>query len=253
MVKQYYAPNALFDNSLIVFGYNLSDKYQSEPLQQMIALEKAKGTHVIIYQLEQLYENSPWLLVDTIMLLKLADEIWDYDLQNIEFLRERFGIIPKLRPMMHTMAIKTIPVVAPEKKDIDVLFYGNINPHREHMLSEIQKMIKPRKIVYVTNVWGKELDEYLSRAKIVLNLHYFPTVRQEQVRMFHPVCNGICVLSEYSQQNYMGKSILNVPTEHLDIACYELLNTGKWKIQAANAENSYKAMSERYWSKTIIK
>ncbi len=249
MVKEHYGDNPMFDNTLMIFGYNLPNKYQKEPLVGLIAREKASGTHVIIYQLEQLYNGSHWVLKDTIMLLKMVDEIWDYYFMNIEFLYDTFNVTAKLRPMMYTKSICNLPVVENSKKDIDVLFYGSMNNRREKILTHIQKTIDPKKIYFDPNVWGKDLDDLVSRSKVVLNLHYFPTVRQEQVRMFYLVSNGVCVLSEESENNYMGNSILNVSTENLDMVCQQLLLTGKWMNMAASAADKYRAVSLNYKKK----
>lgn len=253
MVDEHYGQNPKFTNTLIVFGYNLNEAYETEvPLDKLIENEKARGVNIIVYQLEQLYKGSPWVNERSIRVLRLADEIWDYDLQNIEYLYNNFRITPKFRPMLYSQSVKSIPKIDFADRDIDVLFYGSVNERRSAVLTEIQKSISPKKIEYVPNIWGEELDELVSRAKIVLNIHYYPRVRQEQVRLFYLVSNGMCVVSEYSEHNYMGNSILNVPINDIPLVCSQLLASGKWINQSIKSPVNYKLLSDNYRKKIII-
>ena len=67
--------------------------------------------------------------------------------------------------------------------------------------------------------------------------------------MFHLVSNGVCVLSEESENNYMGNTILNVPIDDLDTVCQQLLLTGKWMNMSATCAAKYKALSMNYKQK----
>lgn len=246
MLMDYYANDPRYANTTVLFGYNMVDKYHDIPFEEIVANEKAAGNRVINYQLEQLYDGSMWANEPNLRKLRLADEIWDYDVLNIEYLEKR-GIKAKFRPMMYSKSLDTIK---PNKKDIDVLFYGSINDYRSKALTYIQKNISG-KIQTFTNVWGSELERVISRSKIVLNVHYFPEVRQEQVRLFYLVGNGACVVSEESRYNYFGNSILSGSIDDLPGIINELLFTGSWSRVGLMCREQYKNQSRNVFNKII--
>lgn len=243
MVREHYGNHPLYETTTMILGYNV---FTPVEFQQMFDEERLAGNRIVAYQLEQLYHGSPWLKKYCIDFLKMCDEVWDYDLGNIQFLTQTFGVKAKLRPMLFTNALKTITPVPYDACDIDFLFYGSLNKPRADMLGYIQRHVGRYKVTYLDNVWGKDLDSAIARSKVVLNLHYYPVGRQEQVRMFYPVINGKCVLSEKSETNFMGKSILDVEAEHVPQICLELVETGAWKKMAASAPVAYKELSDSY-------
>lgn len=243
MLDTYYHFNPLYDKVTFLLGYNL---YSENELADVIKREHVSGHKVIAYQLEQLYKGSRWVTKHGISCLRQMDEVWDYDLLNIEFLSSTFNITPKLRPMLYTEDLNLITKVPVEKHDIDLLFYGSMNEARANTLTNIRKANPGKNVVFLDNAWGVELDNNIARSKIVLNLHYYPTIRQEQVRMFYLLINGKCVVSEYSVDNYLGDCIYNINRDSLGYVCNELLNTGAWLKQTQRVERAYKELSDSY-------
>lgn len=166
------------------------------------------GRKIVAYQLEQLCGGPNWHSVEqTIQNLKTFDEVWEYDALNRVFLGY-YGIVPaRLAP---TRYVPDLCVVSSRTPDIDLLFYGFVNQRRQKFLEQMQQGFYNRlRFVHAYGVFGPQLDELIARSRIVLNLHAFePYHRQEQVRIFYPLLNARCVLSEKSQVNYFGDSIL---------------------------------------------
>lgn len=166
------------------------------------------GCRIVAYQLEQLCGGPNWHSVEqTIQSLRGFDEVWEYDALNCTYLGF-YGIVPaKLAPMRYVPELRTIPSRPP---DIDLLFYGYVNGRRLRYLEQIQQGFYNRlRFAHAYGIFGPQLDELISRSRVVLNLHAFePYHRQEQVRIFYPLINGRCVLSEKSQVNYFGDGIL---------------------------------------------
>lgn len=246
MLRDLFGNHPVYENTTLLLGYNV---FTIAEFNDTLATEKAAGNKVIAYQLEQLYDKSPWLLPHCIEFLRQCDEVWDYDLNNIQYLWGVFGIKSKLRPMLYSNALKTIVPTPYEKCDIDFLFYGSMNKARSDMLNYIQRYVGKNRVTYLDNAWGVELDEAISRSKVILNLHYYPVGRQEQVRMFYPVINGKCVLSEQSERNYLGKSILDVRAEDVPQVCDELVGSGAWRQMAESAPKTYTKLSSEYISR----
>src|SRR5947199_402031 len=74
----------------------------------------------IIYNLEQIYEGSPWLTPALLEVLR-AHTVWDYSAANIEALA-RLGIAARYAPVGYIPSLTRIPP-APAP-DIDVLFHA---------------------------------------------------------------------------------------------------------------------------------
>ena len=69
-----------------------------------------------------------------------------------------------------------------------------------------------------------------------LNIHaYEGNNRQEQVRMFYPVINGACVVSERSARNYMDGCITECPLQYIPETIENILKNDMWKKLGDNA------------------
>lgn len=211
-------------------------------------IKKEMNTNrVIVYQTEPLLD-SHWFDAKTILRnLEGADEIWDYDLQNIELLRKH-GIEAKFRPPVMTNSLKKIKNrINPE---IDVLFYGSFTKRRQKMIDDLYNGCS---INYATDdafiesnfVWlylidDYLLDEYMGRSKIILSINpHDGDNRQQQTRLFYALNNNKCVLSEKCAINYYGDQIYQYNDSHqLKDSINFLLTDDKWRNKPANHENS---------------
>jgi 2-polyprenyl-3-methyl-5-hydroxy-6-metoxy-1,4-benzoquinol methylase len=143
----------------------------------------------ILYNLEQV-QRGPWFN-ERVLSLYRQYELWDFSEANANEL-ERFGLT---RP--HVVPIGWAPIlqrIKPKPEDIDVLFYGCINGRRKHVLESLcQHGVRVESLF---GVYGKERDEYIARAKIVLNMHFYEARVFEIVRTSYLLANGRLVLSE---------------------------------------------------------
>jgi hypothetical protein len=232
MLKDKYEDDILHTNSLFILGYNI--------LPDISHFRKNyPGKKIIIYQLEQLHPHSMWVNEKNKEILAAADEVWDYDESNIVFMLENYQVNAKFHPILYSKTLETIKTV--ENPDIDILFYGYMFPRRAKIVHALQMKLGTYRIFDLFGVWGEELDTYISRSKIILNIHTDePNIAvQEQVRMFYAVENHKCVVSEFTRKNYMGKSIVQATAEHIPGTCEHLLKTEKWKEVAASAKDEF--------------
>ncbi|MBW4646454.1 MAG: hypothetical protein KME23_26260 [Goleter apudmare HA4340-LM2] len=171
------------DRQLIILGANLI------PFSQIIL-----PTNAIIYNLEQIHPGSPWLTPE---LLKLFSQhrLWDYSQQNIVQLAKlgitnvshlQIGYVPQLT---------RIHQVPEEQQDIDVLFYGSLTQERLSIIKSLQA--HGLKTVALHGVYGQERDEFISRAKIVINIHAYASKVFEIARVFYLLANQKFVISEH--------------------------------------------------------
>jgi hypothetical protein len=201
---------------------------------------------IIVYQLEQLMSGcGNHLLVSQILdNIKYADEIWDYDILNIEYLKEYNIKVDRLLPLLYTTKLDNISSL--ENPEIDVLFYGWINDRRSRVFLDLQSVLYNQlKIVWV---YGESaIDKYIANSKVILNIHaYEPWNRQEQVRMFYPLINGKTNVSETSQINYMAGEIIESDLPTLGESLVEVCNSDKWKIFGKLAKEKFKERTNKY-------
>ncbi|KEK24068.1 hypothetical protein [Bacillus gaemokensis] len=154
----------------------------------------------IIYNLEQLYDGSPYVNPIYLTILK-SREIWDYSSQNIAWLKEKeLGTEIKHMKVNYapTLKFKTDAFTNPISEDIDVLFIGAINERRQVILDQLKTLAPDLNIVFRSNVWGIPRNELMARAKIILNIHFYLTGILETPRISHAVANHKFIISESS-------------------------------------------------------
>lgn len=159
---------------------------------------KRKYGKVIVFNQEPLRaKQRNFMHIGYFAWLSMADEVWDYDEENLKVLR-------LIRPDVKLHVLKPYKMWPKEyKKDIDILFYGSMNDHRKKILDELSKR---HNVKILTNCWdGNELDRWILRSRILLNLHYYnETALQEQARMIRWIGSPCRIVSEPSMHNYLG-------------------------------------------------
>jgi hypothetical protein len=110
-------------------------------------------------------------------------------------------------------------------QDIDVAFFGSENPRR---LAVLQALLRAGlKVHAAVGVYGAERDALLSRAKLVLNLHYHEAQVFEIVRVSYLLANRLCVVSEIGFDRDLeapfARGVAFAPYGELVAACRYLL------------------------------
>lgn len=220
----------------IILGYNLLDDPQ-----------RIAGHRSVIYQLEQLSLAEGWFNERQKRILQSVHEIWDYSTDNIRFLLEQnlksvrhvpLGYHPKLRRLTRG------------QQDVDVLFYGSINERRKKILEELSSRCHVKALV---GVFGSERDRWISRSKIVLNLHFYEAKILEEARISYLLNNRCFVLSEESNNTIYQDGIVMAPYDKLVATCLEYLDNERGRYQVA--KRGFEILKERpmetYLSKAL--
>lgn len=196
------------------------------------------GGKLVVYQTEPLVNGHWWKIDQIVNNIRDADEIWDYDIQNIQILKS-YGINAKFKPPSYTESL--LRVDNREEPDIDVLFYGTITPYRYEIINNVignaeipfehsQRVIQT-KFMFLYNVMDSTLDDLIGRSKIILNINpYEGECRQQQTRIFYPLINNKCVLSQRSTINYYDDLIVEYD-DWVDLfkKMIYLLDDDRWK------------------------
>lgn len=187
----------------------------------LMETELPRGVRFVVYQLEQLSESEGVFFYNPQMLdiLKTAESVWDYSPENIEFLRRR-QISARLLPAGYSPVLNQI---TSGTKDVDVLFYGSRNDRRGKVLQKLLDMGYNVKALF--GIYGEERDQWISRSKLIINIHFYEANLFESVRVSYPVNNGVPVLSERSPSYpWEGVPLCTVPYDQLVVKTVELLS-----------------------------
>ncbi|CAM3807591.1 MULTISPECIES: DNA-binding protein [Bacillus cereus group] len=156
--------------------------------------------NAIIYNLEQLYEGSPYAHPFYLILLK-DKEIWDYSKQNIKWLKQK-GIGKEIKHVgmnyAPTLEIKKDAFDDEITEDIDILFIGALNSRRQAILDQLKAVAPNLNIVFKNNAWGIARNELIARSKIILNIHFYLSGILETPRVSYAVANKKFIISENS-------------------------------------------------------
>lgn len=206
---------------------------------------------IIVYQLEQLMGGcaNQNLVRSVIQNIKSADEIWDYDPLNIQFLKDLSINVEKFLPMIYTKCLDRIKSL--DNPEIDVLFYGWMNPRRFDIFHHLQKDLNNK--LNIAWIYGRaNVDSYIANSKVILNIHaYQPWNRQEQIRMFYPLINGKTVVSEISQANLLSGEIVECKLEELSNNIIQYCQNDNWKTFGQKAKESFKLRSKSILEKIL--
>jgi len=213
----------------IVLGTNLLVRHP-QPL----------GPDAILYNLEQV-QAGPWFDGAMVELLKRY-QVWDYSVRNADAL-ELMGVPrPKVVPVGWVPELNRIPKC---EEDIDVLFYGSINPRRRAIIEALRRANLRVETLFGT--YGRERDAYIARSKLVLNVHYYESKVFEIVRVSYLLANGRAVVSERGgcpeEEAQFEPGVAFANYEELVQRCIELLAAPQER--AAMALRGQKLMEAR--------
>jgi hypothetical protein len=134
-----------------------------------------------LYQLEQLNDKGvgnvqPPISFNALFCRLILQSLVTFDYTHVnlkhypEACRDKLRVLtPPILPMSRANANKSKP------KDIDVMFYGSPNSRRNIILGILKEQLRSHgyNITVVSSLFGAELLDYISRSKVVLNIHYY--------------------------------------------------------------------------------
>jgi hypothetical protein len=152
----------------------------------------------IVYNFEQFTTDKLWS-DSYINFLKKAIYVIDYSIKNVCKMND-YNINSFFLPYMPS-GVNKYNDLSNTKKDIDILFIGNLNNKRRSWLKELTNEKYSVKII--TNLFFEKSIEYFARSKIVLNVHYYGGDSILEVTRIIPALENNCViLTEESHDEY---------------------------------------------------
>jgi hypothetical protein len=146
----------------------------------------------IVYNFEQIFDQSPWVGPVYRDLLSRVT-VWDYSRRNLGAIAEFAD--PRRLHLVPVGYMPQLTRIAPAHvEDIDVLFYGVVNARRRAILAALREA--GLRVHVETRIAGAARDGLIARAKLVLNLHFYPTAIFEIVRVSYLLSNRKAVIGE---------------------------------------------------------
>lgn len=186
-----------------------------------------QASHIIIYNWEQAASDVPWFTQRYVRQLTKA-HVWDYNAKNIEALKQAGIHDIQHVPMSYVSAMQRVPKV--EVQDIDVLFYGFMNPRRQAAI-DAMRALGLNVVSTAEHQWliGDERDAMMARSKIILNMHRFDVAKVFEIaRVSYPLANAKAVVSEISPETDIDDdiraAIVGGSIEELPQLCYDLVH-----------------------------
>ena len=153
----------------------------------------------VAFQMEQSV-NPRWFTPQYLEALKGAEAVFDYALENIEYLLGQ-GV-----PMSQLFYVPITPAKADTESQhgprehrqaeasYDFAFYGDPSaPRRKELLEALRQHFR---VTIISEVFGDELFARLRQARAVVNIHYYEGALLETTRLSEALSEGFAVLSE---------------------------------------------------------
>lgn len=192
----------------------LESESSDETTYIILGLHNFKGRlpkKFIAVQSEQ--TTSKWFTAEYIEALKKAQFVWDFSPENVS---RCIGLgipnvcwVPARVPMdIFVLNSKSFNFHFGSRysKDIDVLFYGSDSRRRRDMYRLLSHIPGCRLVFRYYDLFDEERENLIRRAKIVLNLHYWPDGALEVHRVEYACSRGKCIISEPSSDHMLDRT-----------------------------------------------
>ena len=161
----------------------------------------------IAYQMEQSV-SSRWFTKEYFSRLENSLAVLDYSFDNIKYLQEVGGLSYKQIFYLPVSNLSGMKLPSDRAIDCDVVFYGDPNnSRRQQYLTELKKHFN---VKVVSEVFGETLHESLSKARVVVNIHYYENALLETTRIFECLSLGLDIVSETSSDQEQHKNLTNI-------------------------------------------
>jgi SAM-dependent methyltransferase len=220
-----HVPSALVHSRAIILGGNLFSDLEKAELRRSLARNS------VLFNIENI--SSSFMDESYINLLR-EFQVWDYSRANARALSKRLNRDVHHFKLFYCKELYRIP--ERPKKDIDVLFYGSFNTRRSQVLDELRN--RGLNVAAVFGVYGEELDELISRSKVVVNIHFYENGHFECVRVFDLLANRRVVVCEESAagdvDHDLAEALTIVPYERLAATVAKLVEDEALREEAAS-------------------
>jgi len=197
--------------------------------------EKLPGLY-IAFQMEQSV-SSRWFNKDYFQTLENAMAVMDYSKTNIRFLQETGKLHYKQvfwTPISNVNEFRS-EINTDRKPKYDVAFYGD--PNNERRQAFLSSLKQDFSVLVVSEVFGDALYKELSKARLIVNIHYYENALLETTRLYECLSLGFNVVSE-SSSDQIEHSVLAPYVNFTPIGDIEAMKTAiKSELMGSTSRN----------------
>jgi hypothetical protein len=150
------------------------------------------------FQMEQSV-NPRWFTKSYFKILRTAQAVFDYSMTNLAYLEDRAFNWKKVfyLPVTADPSLTVLAVTPSPEEAYDVVFYGDDkNQRRRRFLDALEKSFR---VKVINNQFGEALYSELSKAKVIVNIHYYENALLETTRLAEALSLGALIVSEDSK------------------------------------------------------
>jgi SAM-dependent methyltransferase len=165
----------------------------------------------------------------------------DYDPHNVPAYAADAADVP-IAPMGFAPYLQGDTPLPLEERLIDLLFFGSVNPRRRALLERIEAL-GLQVAMFDSPLYGPERDAFIAQAKAVVNMHFYPSARFEQVRVAHCLSLGTPVISERTAgaPAVFDDSVFWFDDANLESFFSRDFRTPRWYQKARTAVQAFRA------------
>jgi hypothetical protein len=215
-----------------------------------LAGELASGlpSDTIVYNTEQVRADGA--LVDALRPFVSRFALWEPDAANIEAWRA-LGLGARIYYVQPGYVPESSTVDLTTANDIDVLFFGKVNPRRMVILDAVMRA--GIRLHVADGVYLTDRDALAARAKVVLNVHAADDSALEMARVAYVLANRRALVTELGRSARLDADlrdgVIAGPAPLLAELCRTLLADDQRRL--ALAEQGFQAFSRRDLAATI--
>ena len=213
-----------------------------------VALAATLPAGTIVYNTEQLRADNE--VAAGLRPFVSRFETWDHSLANIELWRA-MGLAERVRYVRPGYVVEDSTVDLHAKPDIDVLFFGNVNPRRVVVLDALRRAGIALHVA--DGVYLEKRDALAARAKIVLNIHAADDSSLEMARVAYALGNRRALVTELGRRAVIDADLRDGvaagPVEALPGLCRQLLDDDEGRL--ALAARGFEAFTKRDLARNI--
>lgn len=189
---------------------------------------------------------SKWFNPSYLSVLSKARRVWEFSYRNRDYLNSK-GILCDYTgtrvplDVFYPNSLSMRIHFCPRSKDVDVLFYGARCSRRTSLEERLKKSGLITEFRYY-DLFREEREELISRAKVVLNIHYWPSSSLETHRVEYLCSRGKCVLSEKSSDDALD----DVFSDGVFFCSLEdMVNKSRYFVEDEGARQSQELRAQR--------
>lgn len=168
----------------------------------------------VAFQMEQSV-SSRWFTDDYFARLKQAEAIFDYSLTNIKFLSEHGIELRKIFYLPIDFRHDSGHQYHQIPKEYDIVFYGDNECERRKKI--LERLGSKFKLKIINNLFGEDLYKELSKAKVIVNIHYYEGALLETTRLYECISLGTSALVSEKSVDFAEHDELQSFVDFVDI------------------------------------